>query len=110
MHIYKQTPSIVCKQIAYSSNTNRIHIVYRSHPYYEALERGYLSQSDDSDDDPVGMETMGRGGGGVSGDTDSEESMGDAAACGFGLENAFSDGICGLFSEDACEAELLDFV
>ena len=56
------------------------------------------------------METMGRGGGGVSGDTDSEESMGDAAACGFGLENAFSDGICGLFSEGACEAELLDFV
>ena len=54
---------------------------------------------------------MGRGGGGVSGeDADSEESMGDAAACGFGLENAFSDGICGLFSEDACEAELLDFV
>ena len=49
------------------------------HPYNEALERGYLSLSDDSDDDPVGMETMGRGGGGVSGDTDSEESM--ASAC-----------------------------
>ena len=81
------------------------------HPYNEALERGYLSQSDDSDEDPVGMATMGRGGGEVSGeDEDSEESMGDAAVCGFGLENAFSDGISGLFSEDACEAALLDFV
>ena len=56
------------------------------------------------------MESMGRGGGGVFGDTDSEESMGDAAVCGFGLENAFSDGISGLFSEDAVEAALLDFV
>ena len=32
MHIHKQTASTVCKQIAYSSYTNRIHIVYRSHP------------------------------------------------------------------------------
>ena len=57
------------------------------------------------------MESMGRGGGGVFGDTDSEESMGDAEDAEFGLDNAFRDGILGLFSDEAEEVcNLVDFV
>ena len=57
------------------------------------------------------MESMGRGGGGVFGDTDSEESMGDAVDAEFGLDNAFRDGIVGLFSDEAEEVcNLVDFV
>ena len=71
-------------------------------------ERGYLSVTDDSEDDACGMEHMGRGGGGVFDDTESEDSIGDAVDPNFGLENAFRDGIRGLFGEDADESELLD--
>ena len=47
----------------------------------------------------------------LSGDTDSEESMGDAVDAEFGLDNAIRDGILGLFSEEAGEVcNLVDFV
>ena len=80
----------------------------------EVLERGYQSESDDSEDGS-GMEHAFQGGGGVFDDPESEEGTGNARGEGVGgLEYAFQDGIRGLFEgsdvDEYPDADAADFV
>ena len=63
----------------------------------EVTERGYQSVSDDSEN-YSGMDYAFHGGDSALYDTESEEGVGHALGDGTsGLENAFQDGICGMF-------------
>ena len=79
----------------------------------EVTERGYLSVSDNNEDD-TGMEHAFQGGGRAFDDTESDEGMGDARGeAASGLENAFQDGIRGVFEgsdvDENPDADCQDF-